>query len=314
MVATGGGVTAATAAAVVTESVLEIPSNARRLPISDSIIAGEVIVDSSLPVGALAARLANFNVQAREMTNMSRNNWSLWLSCKAYLLAVASDSDKTIWQNHERAATVRAGGVLTTTEDFHSTALLLEGRLRERLHAAETRLSIVRKKDTTLTLNSLEGRRSALNKKDPTIDAHLKSKPIGCELDSLNLIPFTAATSAAMSDSAEQPSNKRAADKERSKVDKAAKRRLRQRTQEKLIKAQGISHPVSTVVAAPSFCEAVETVALPSGVVSASDADAAMASPSSSSSSSSSSYFPDAAAASAELSRGSASWGFLKRK
>jgi hypothetical protein len=240
---------------------------------------------------------------------MSKNIWSLWLSCRAYFFAVASDSDKTIWLNHERAATIRAGGILATTPDFYCTALLLENRLRERLHAAETRLSIVRKKDTPLTLNSLEARRAAINKKDPMIDAHLKSKPEGCELASLALIPSATVTATAMSDSAKQPSNKRAADKQRSQVDKDAKRRLREKTQQNMIKAKGKSLPVSAAVSASSFPEAVETVASSSEVaeaISVSFPDAVSASSSSSSSS-------DAAAAAAELSRVRGSWCFLQR-
>lgn len=236
------------------------PSIARSV-IAYSILAEIISVDTSLTVGALAARLAQFNVQTMAVTNMAKNNWSLWVACKAYLLSVALEHERLQWIDCERSATVRAGGGgLPMTGDFYATALLLESRLRARLQAAETRLSIVRVKSTPLTLSSLEARRKALKVKDPTIDAHFRSKPVGAELALLS-VPCAATTVSTIS----APSTKRASTAAANKAKSEAKKKRRGETAEKAsrLTSRGLCSSSAAIASVASSSSSSDAVAPP---------------------------------------------------
>ena len=159
-------------------------SSGSTLPISDSVLAHRLKVDTSLTIGALAYLLAENKVtQALNLvTDMEKNIVTLWKKARLCMEAVASESDKEVWAAAERSDSVRvistqASDTSSNPVSFRVLALTLESRVRSRLEAEELRLLKKVSGARQLSLNSLGARIASLKKIDQTVDQILTSTP-----------------------------------------------------------------------------------------------------------------------------------------
>jgi hypothetical protein len=152
-------------------------SSGSTLPISDSVLAHRLKVDTSLTIGALANLLAENKVTQAFLlvTDMPKNIATLWKKARLCMQAVASTSEMELWSAAERSDSIRVTSTQVSDASskaisFRVLALTLESRVKDRLEAEEMRLHKKVSGARQLSLNSLGARISSLKKLDPTVD------------------------------------------------------------------------------------------------------------------------------------------------